>query len=73
MKQLIAMLMIFILTLSVLSVPAAAAEAVATEPADTGDLFGVVIVMLLASAMGVAALVTHKTRFEHEENKKAGG
>lgn len=75
MKKVIAIMLILIMTLSVLSAPAAAAgeNVVASEPADTGDLFGVVIAMLLTSAMAVAALVAHKTRFDHDEHKKAGG
>ena len=71
MKKRMIMLLIFIMTLSVLCAPASATGV--SEPADTGDLFGIVIAMLLASAMGVAALVTHKTRFDHEESKKTGG
>lgn len=72
MKKTVSAMLIFAMTLSVLSVPAFAAEQV--EPlADTGDIFGVVIAMLLASAMGVAALVAHKTRFVQEDTKKAGG
>lgn len=75
MKKVIAMMLILILTLSALSVSAFAAEdaAPAQEPADTGDFFGMVIVMLLTSAMAVAALVAHKTRFIHDESEKAGG
>ena len=65
MKKLIAIVLICILTLSVLCVGAAAAgqTVMEAEPADTGDLFGIVIVALLVSAVGVATLVFHKTRF----------
>lgn len=75
MKKIIAIMLILILTLSALSVSAFAAEDAvsAQEPADTGDFFSVVIVMLLTSAMAVAALVAHKTRFIHDESEKAGG
>ena len=68
MKKIIAIALIFIMTLSVLSVGAAAAgQTVAeAEPADTGDMFGVVIVALLVSALGVAMLVFHKTHFVHD-------
>lgn len=75
MKKPFFMLLLMFIMLSALSV-CVAAEGVApvtTGPADTGDLFGVVIVMLLASAMGVAALVSHKTRFDQEDKKKADG
>lgn len=68
MKRMIAILLICIVILSALSVGAAAAgQTVAeAEPADTGDMFGIVIVALLVSALGVAILVFHKTRFVHD-------
>jgi hypothetical protein len=72
MKKIIFVMLICVMTLSVLFVPAFAAEQVEAL-ADTGDIFGVVIAVLLASAMGVAALVAYKTRFVQEDAKKAGG
>ena len=75
MEKIIAIMLLLAFTVSVLCAPVSAAgeSTVASGPADTGDLFGIVIAMLLASAMGVAALVTHKTRFIQEDCKKAGG
>lgn len=75
MKKTVAIMLILILALSALSVSVAAAgESVSVqEPADTGDFFGMVIVMLLTSAMAVAALVAHRTRFVHDDSKKADG
>lgn len=66
MKKIIATLLICVMTMSALSVGAAAAEQTVSRagPADTGDMFGVVIVALLVSALGVAILVFHKTRFD---------
>ena len=72
MKKVVSAMLICVMTLSVLFVPAFAVEQVEAL-ADTGDIFGVVIAMLLVSAMGVAALVAHKTRFVQEDTKKAGG
>ena len=69
MKRLISLLC---LLLWVTPHPAAAVEQ-NTGPADTGDLFGVVIVLLLVSAIAVALLVLGKTRFVHEDPKDAGG
>ncbi len=68
MRKTATILLSLIQCLPVLAVGAAAAE-VDRAPADTGDLFSVIITMLLVSAMGVAALVTHKTRFVHEKKE----
>ena len=74
MNRIVAITLVFILTLSVLSVPVSAVgENAATEPADTGDLFGLIIAALLSSAMALAALIVHKTRFVHEDCKKKTG
>lgn len=75
MNRAVLIMLIFILTLSVLSAPVSAAGgSEAAEPADTGDLFGLIIAALLTSAMALAALIAHKTRFIHEDcKKKAGG
>ena len=75
MKKAVSVTMLLLIVLSVLFVPSFAAEQaeVIAEPADTGDMFSIVIAMLLTSAMGVAALIAHKTRFVHEDTKKAGG
>ncbi len=67
MKKLMTTLLLFVLCLCVLAVSGAATDGEAAAPADTGDIFSIIITMLLVSAMGVAALVTHKTRFEHEK------
>lgn len=69
MKRLIAFLGML---LWVTPLPAAAAGQT-TGPANTGDLFGIVIVLLLVSAIAVALLVLNRTRFVHEDQKDAGG
>lgn len=68
MKKAIAILLIFIMTVSALSVCASATgeAAAASGPADTGDMFGMIIVALLVSAVGVAVLVACRTRFTME-------
>ena len=71
MKRLIAVAMI-LLTVIALPLPAAAAGETA-GPDNTGDLFGVVIVLLLVSAIAVALLVLGKTRFVQEDCNNAGG
>ena len=71
MKRLIAVVMI-LLTVAALPLPAAAAGEIA-GPDNTGDLFGVVIVLLLVSAIAVALLVLNRTRFVQDDGKKAGG
>ena len=71
MKRLIAVVMI-LLTVAALPLPAAAAGEIA-GPDNTGDLFGVVIVLLLVSAIAVALLVLNRTRVVQDDCKKAGG
>ena len=71
MKRLIAVVMI-LLTVAALPLPAAAAGETA-GPDNTGDLFGVVIVLLLVSAIAVALLVLNRTRFVQDDCKMAGG
>ena len=71
MKRLIALALMLLIVVS-LPLPAAAAGHM-SEPADTGDLFGVVIVLLLISAIAVALLVLNRTRFVQDDCKKAGG
>lgn len=61
-----------LLLAAAMPMPAAAVEQ-NTGPADTGDLFGVVIVLLLVSAIAVALLVLGKTRFVQEDCNNAGG
>ena len=71
MQRLIAVVMI-LLTVTALPLPAAAVGETA-GPDNTGDLFGVVIVLLLVSAIAVALLVLNRTRFVQDDGKKAGG
>lgn len=63
---------LMLLLVTALPLPAAAAGNSA-GPDNTGDLFGVVIVLLLVSAIAVALLVLNRTRFVHEDCEKAGG
>lgn len=69
MKRLIAFVFALLCTVPL----SAAAAGDSAGPADTGDLFGVVIVLLLVSAIAVALLVLNRTRFVHEDCKNAGG
>jgi hypothetical protein len=71
MKRWIAVVMI-LLILTALPLPATAAGETA-GPDNTGDLFGVVIVLLLVSAIAVALLVLGKTRFVQDDCNNAGG
>ena len=71
MKRLIALALMLLIVVS-LPLPAAAAGETA-GPDNTGDLFGVVIVLLLISAIAVALLVLNRTRFVQDDCKKAGG
>ncbi len=73
MKKLMFLLLNFILCLSVLSTGASAAGEATLENPNTGDMFSMVIAMLLVSAMGVAALVANKTRFDLDDKKKKAG
>ena len=72
MKRLIALALMLLLIVASLPLPAAAAGHV-SGPADTGDLFGVVIVLLLIFAIAVALLVLEKTRFVQDDCNNAGG
>ena len=71
MKRLTAFLILLSLITALPLRAAAAGET--TGPADTGDIFGVVIVLLLVSAIAVALLVLNRTRFVHEDCENAGG
>lgn len=71
MKRLIAAMMLLWM-LCVLPLRAAAAGETA-GPDPTGDMFGVVIVLLLVSAIAVALLVLGRTRFVQDDCKNAGG
>lgn len=65
MKKLLSIVLLLAMLASMLCVDAlAAGDAVpASENADTGDFFAIIIALLLVSAIAVAVLVACKTRF----------
>lgn len=65
MKKLLSIALLLAMLVSMLCVGAFAATeaAPASENADTGDFFAIIIALLMVSAIGVAVLVACKTRF----------
>ncbi len=65
-KKILSLALVLVLLMSIMSVGAAAVggeAAPASENADTGDFFAIIIALLLISAIAVAVLVACKTRF----------